>query len=41
MSDRVMVMLAGHIVEAGEATQVLQQPTNDYTKRLIAAMPGM
>lgn len=40
MSDRVMVMQAGHIVESGEATQVLQQPTNDYTKRLIAAMPG-
>lgn len=40
MSDRVMVMQAGHIVEAGEATQVLQQPANDYTRRLIAAMPG-
>lgn len=39
MSDRVMVMQAGHIVEAGDATQVLQQPHNDYTKRLIAAMP--
>ncbi len=40
ISDRVMVMQAGKIVEAGEATQVLQQPENDYTKRLIAAMPG-
>jgi peptide/nickel transport system ATP-binding protein len=40
ISDRVMVMQAGHIVEAGEATQVLQQPANDYTKRLITAMPG-
>lgn len=40
MSNRVMVMQAGHIVEAGEATMVLQQPHNDYTKRLIAAMPG-
>lgn len=39
MSDRVMVMQAGHIVETGDATQVLQQPHNDYTKRLIAAMP--
>lgn len=39
ISHRVMVMQAGHIVEAGEATQVLQQPHNDYTKRLIAAMP--
>lgn len=40
MSDRVMVMQAGHIVEAGEATQVLQQPENDYTRKLISAMPG-
>lgn len=40
ISDRVMVMQAGHIVEAGEATQVLKQPHSDYTKRLIAAMPG-
>lgn len=39
ISHRVMVMQAGHIVEAGEATQVLHQPNNDYTKRLIAAMP--
>lgn len=39
VSHRVMVMQAGHIVEAGDATQVLQQPHNDYTKRLIAAMP--
>ncbi|OSZ81995.1 hypothetical protein CAP35_01625 [Chitinophagaceae bacterium IBVUCB1] len=39
MSHRVMVMQAGHIVEAGDATQVLQQPHNNYTKRLIAAMP--
>lgn len=40
MSDRVMVMQAGRIVESGEAEQVLKQPQNDYTKRLIAAMPG-
>lgn len=39
ISHRVMVMQAGHIVEAGDATQVLQQPLHDYTKRLIAAMP--
>lgn len=40
ISDRVMVMQAGHIVESGEAEQVLKQPMSDYTKRLIAAMPG-
>lgn len=41
ISDRVMVMQAGHIVESGEAEQVLRQPVNDYTKRLIEAMPKM
>lgn len=40
MSDHVLVMQKGHIVERGEATEVLQHPANDYTKRLIAAMPG-
>jgi len=40
ISDRVMVMQAGKIVESGEAEQVLQAPQNDYTKKLIAAMPG-
>ena len=39
ISDRVMVMHAGKIVESGEAEQVLKQPKDEYTKKLIAAMP--
>ena len=39
ISDRVMVMHAGKIVESGVAEQVLKQPKGEYTKRLIAAMP--
>lgn len=39
ISDRVMVMQAGKIVETGDAVQVLQHPVDAYTKRLIAAMP--
>ncbi len=39
ISDRVMVMQAGKIVESGEAGQVLRAPGNEYTKRLVAAMP--
>ena len=39
MSDRVMVMQAGKIVESGDAEQVLKHPVNDYTKKLIAAIP--
>lgn len=39
ISDRVMVMKSGHIVESGEAEQVLKHPQNIYTKKLIEAMP--
>lgn len=41
ISDRVMVMQAGKIVEAGEATQVLKYPENAYTQKLVAAIPEM
>lgn len=41
ISDRVMVMHAGKIVERGDAEQVLKQPKDAYTKRLIDAMPKM
>jgi peptide/nickel transport system ATP-binding protein len=39
ISDRVMVMQAGEIVETGNAEQVLLHPQHDYTKRLIGSMP--
>ena len=38
ISDRVMVMHNGKIVESGDAEQVLKQPQYEYTKRLVAAM---
>ncbi len=37
ISDRVMVMHAGKIVEAGEADQVLRRPKDVYTQKLVAA----
>lgn len=40
ISDRVMVMHAGKIVESGSAEQVLKNPNDAYTRRLVAAMPG-
>ncbi|MBV9567225.1 MAG: ABC transporter ATP-binding protein [Hyphomicrobiales bacterium] len=40
-ADRVAVMSEGHIVEQGPATLVLSQPTQDYTKRLLAAVPRL
>lgn len=39
ISDRVMVMQQGKIVETGRAEQVLKTPMDEYTKKLIAAMP--
>jgi len=39
ISDRVMVMQTGKIVESGDARQVLKTPVSNYTKRLIASMP--
>jgi peptide/nickel transport system ATP-binding protein len=39
ISDRVMVMQAGKIVESGDAEQVLKHPKDAYTMRLINAMP--
>jgi len=39
ISDRVMVMQAGKIVERGTADEVLKHPKNVYTRKLIDAMP--
>lgn len=38
MSDRIMVMEKGLIVESGEADQLYHNPQNDYTRRLIASV---
>ncbi|MFJ6537961.1 dipeptide ABC transporter ATP-binding protein [Paenarthrobacter sp. NPDC091711] len=40
ISDRVAVMQAGKLVEFGEATAVLENPVEDYTRQLITAIPG-
>ncbi len=37
ISDRVIVMYLGKIVEAGPTHQVLGNPANDYTRSLLAA----
>ena len=39
ISDRIMVMEKGIIVETGDAEQVYHDPQNEYTKRLISAVP--
>lgn len=39
LCDTVSVMRAGEIVEHGPARDVLANPQNDYTRRLLAALP--
>ena len=39
ISDRVVVMYAGRIVEAGTRDQIFQSPAHPYTRGLLAAMP--
>ena len=41
IADRVLVMHRGAQVEQGEREQVLQRPQADYTRQLLAAVPGM
>ena len=41
LCSRVLVMYQGRIVEAGNAGEVFDSPKEDYTRRLIAAIPRM
>ena len=40
MSDRMMVMKDGNLIEIGEADQVYAHPQSDYTRALIGAIPA-
>ncbi|MFE7979033.1 dipeptide ABC transporter ATP-binding protein [Streptomyces shenzhenensis] len=40
VSDEVVVLRHGHIVERGQALGVLTDPRTDYVKRLLASIPG-
>ncbi len=40
ISDRMMVMNKGEIVEMGDPEEIYYHPKEEYTKRLIASIPG-
>ena len=40
ISDRMMVMNKGEIVEMGDPDEIYEHPKEEYTKRLIASIPG-
>ena len=39
VADRTVVLKAGEVVESGPTDQIFSQPTQDYTRRLLAAVP--
>lgn len=39
LSDEVLVMYFGKVVERGNAKEVLSNPQDDYTKKLLASVP--
>ncbi len=39
MSDRMVVMNKGKIEEMGASDEIYNNPKNEYTQRLIAAIP--
>ncbi|MEM7213517.1 MAG: ABC transporter ATP-binding protein, partial [Pseudomonadota bacterium] len=41
ITDRVLVMRAGRIVEEGATREVFENPGHDYTRSLIAAAPSL
>lgn len=41
LCSRVLVMYHGRVVESGDVNEVFDNPKEDYTKRLISAIPRM
>jgi len=40
VADQVLVLRNGQVIEQGSVAQVFDQPASDYTRELIAAIPG-
>lgn len=40
MCDSIVVMHQGRVVETGPVADVYARPTHEYTRKLLAAVPG-
>ena len=40
-SDRLLIMNKGRIVERGPSVEVVENPTDEYTRRLLADVPTL
>ena len=40
ISDRIIVMHEGHIIESGTADEIFHHPKEPYTRALVASIPG-
>jgi peptide/nickel transport system ATP-binding protein len=41
LADKIAVMQGGEIVEIGDASQILNNPQDSYTKSLLSAVPKL
>jgi peptide/nickel transport system ATP-binding protein len=41
MSDRVIVMKRGRVVEAGDSEQIFRRPEHPYTRELVSSLPTL
>jgi peptide/nickel transport system ATP-binding protein len=41
VSDEIVVMNDGQIIERGSAEEVFERPTNEYTRKLLLAAPAL
>jgi peptide/nickel transport system ATP-binding protein len=41
VSDRVLVMKAGRVVESGDVADIFRSPAHEYTRTLLAAVPRL
>jgi ABC-type glutathione transport system ATPase component len=41
MADSILVLQNGKVMEYGRAKEVLENPQNSYTKKLLGAVPRL